>query len=139
MFLWTNYSNTFNNSIPLQTKITFSKLQDNIKEALKCKEQSLRHFDELDNPFTEKEIRNGLKKLKNKKAPGNDRIRSEMLKYGCHLIITSLTKLFNLILGAGTFPNSWSMGLITPIFKTGDKSDNNNNNNFIYIHTLTYK
>ena len=107
-------------------KDNLSKLQENIKEALKCKEQSLRHFDELDNPFTEKEIRNGLKKLKNKKAPGNDRIRSEMLKYGCHLIITSLTKLFNLILGAGTFPNSWSMGLITPIFKTGDKSDPTN-------------
>jgi hypothetical protein len=35
-------------------------------------------------------------------------------------------KLFNLILQTGNFPTQWCEGLITPIFKTGDKSDCNN-------------
>ena len=35
-------------------------------------------FNELDSPFTEEEIKNGIKKLKNKKAAGTDRIRNEI-------------------------------------------------------------
>jgi len=100
---------------------TFSKTQEIIMEGLKCIEQSLMRFNELDSPFTEEEIKNGIKKLKNKKAAGTDRIRNEMLKSGRHFLTTSLKKLFNLILEAGTFPDCWSMGLITPIFKSRRK------------------
>ena len=59
-------------------------------EGLKCNEQSLMRFNELDSPFTEEEIKNGIKKLKNKKAAGTDRIRNEMLKSGRHFLMTSL-------------------------------------------------
>ena len=69
---------------------TFSKTQETVIEELKRKQQSLLHYNELDNPFTESEIRNGIKKLKNKKAAGTDRIRNEMLKSGGHLLMTSL-------------------------------------------------
>ena len=88
-------------------------------EGLKCNEQSLMRFNELDSSFTEEEIKNGIKKLKNKKAAGTDRIRNEMLKSGRHFLMTSLKKL--LLLEAGTFPDCWSMGLITPIFKSVEK------------------
>ena len=40
--------------------------------------------------------------------------------------MTSLKRLFNLILDAGMFPDCWSMGLITPIFKSGEKSNPTN-------------
>ena len=105
---------------------TFSKTQETVIEELKHKQQSLLHYNELDNPFTESEIRNGIKKLKNKKAAGTDRIRNEMLKSGGLLLMTSLKRLFNLILDAGMFPDCWSMGLITPIFKLGEKSNPSN-------------
>ena len=35
-------------------------------------------------------------------------------------------KLFNLILKSGIFPNEWCEGLITPIFKCGEKKDPTN-------------
>jgi len=38
-------------------------------EGLKCSEQSLMRFNEHDSPFTEEEIKNGIKKLKKKRRP----------------------------------------------------------------------
>ena len=73
-----------------------------------------------------KKLNNQLKGLKNKTAAGLDRIRNEMLKSGAHCLTTSLTKLFNFILSKGTYPDSWSTGLISPIFKSGNKSDPSN-------------
>jgi len=86
-------------------------------EGLKCNEQSLMRFNELDSPFTEEEIKNGIKKLKNKKAAGTDRIRNEMLKSGRHF----LKKLFNLILGLLVHVTNYP-----PIFKSGEKSNPTN-------------
>ena len=43
-----------------------------------------------------------------------------------HCLTTSLTKLFNFILSQGNYPDSWSVGLISPIFKSGNKSDPSN-------------
>lgn len=41
-------------------------------------------------------------------------------------ITQALAKLFNLILWSGDFPEAWSEGLITPIYKNGDKLDPSN-------------
>ena len=41
-------------------------------------------------------------------------------------LTTSLTKLFNFILNKGSYPDSRSTGLISPIFKSGNKSDPSN-------------
>ena len=38
----------------------------------------------------------------------------------------AILKLFNLILSVDYFPDIWNQGLITPIFKKGDKFDPNN-------------
>ena len=46
-----------------------------------------------------------------------------MLKCGIHYLAFSLSILFNTILKCGYLPASWSKGMITAIYKSGDKSD----------------
>ena len=73
----------------------------------------------MDYPVTFQEVRKTVKKLKNKKAVSSDLIKNEMLK-------ASYEILFNLVLDTGIHPSFWCDGLITPIFKTGDKPDPGN-------------
>ncbi len=49
-----------------------------------------------------------------------------MLKLSSPYIIQALANLFNLILSSGDFPETWAEGLITPIYKKGDKFDPSN-------------
>ncbi len=76
--------------------------------------------------ITTTEITEHIKKLKIKKACGQDNISNEMLKLSSPYIIQALANLFNLILSSGDFPETWAEGLITPIYKKGDKFDPNN-------------
>ena len=45
------------------------------------------------------------------------------LKSGISHLSALLVRLFNFIIPKGTFPDSWSTGMITPIFKSGNRSD----------------
>ena len=56
------------------------------------------------------------------------------LKSGINHLSAPLVKLFNFIISKGTFPDSWSTGMITPIFKSGNRSDPSN-----YRGILCYK
>ena len=67
-----------------------------------------------------------IKKLKKKKTPGVDRIRKEMLKCGGDKLIPILFKLFNLIVNSGIYPDIWTKGVITAIYKSGDRSNPSN-------------
>ena len=49
-----------------------------------------------------------------------------MLKAGVQFLKTALQKLFNLILQSGFYPSSWCEGIITPIYKSGNKQDPGN-------------
>lgn len=49
-----------------------------------------------------------------------------MLKNINHVFKLAILKLFNFILNVGHFPTTWNEGLITPIFKSGDKFNPNN-------------
>lgn len=82
--------------------------------------------DILDNPITIKEISKACLKLKNNKSSGHDGILNEMIKYGQFALMPSLIKLFNSILSSGIYPESWSNGIIIPIFKQGDNHDPGN-------------
>ena len=83
-------------------------------------------WSELDNPISIEEIDKAIKKLKNKKAAGLDGIHNEMIKTSSSFIKYPLEKLFNLILQSGTFPTSWSNGMITALHKSGNKDDPSN-------------
>ena len=50
-----------------------------------------------------------------------------MIKYSDHKLKLAILKLFNIILAVGTFPDIWNKGLITPLYRSGDKYDPNCN------------
>ena len=73
--------------------------------------------------ITEREIRKAAEKLKNNKSPFSDKIRNEMIKASIDTLMPVYEKLFNSILNQGTMPQTWCGGLITPIYKSGGRSD----------------
>jgi hypothetical protein len=48
-----------------------------------------------------------------------------MIKSSVNILLKGYHKLFNLILECGISPDKWCEGLLTPIFKSGDKQDPN--------------
>ena len=105
---------------------TLSTFHLNVLEEKKRLEKAKNLQSELDDPIPTEEIDKAIKKLKNKKAPGLDRMRNEMLKTSLRFIRASLTKLFTLILKSGAFPTLWSDGIITALHKSGNKDDPSN-------------
>ena len=80
----------------------------------------------LDTEITEQEIIKTAMKLKLKKAAYSDKINNEMIKSSADIQTQGFVKLFNIILNSGKFPELWCEGLITSIFKSGNKLDPNN-------------
>lgn len=77
--------------------------------------------------ITKGEIIETIKKIKNCKAAGWDKISGEMLKHMGDWGAQVLVKLLNLILQQGNkLPKDWTIGMIVPIHKKGDKKECNN-------------
>ena len=71
------------------------------------------------------EIRGAIKKLRAGKSAGYDNILCEMLKCSSDLIVPYLRIIFNEIFRTGKFPKKWSMSIVVPIYKKGDRNDPN--------------
>ena len=67
--------------------------------------------------YSESEILLAAKSLKNNKSPGLDCILNEHIKSMIHIMLPVYVKLFNLIFDTGIIPESWTTGVIKPIFK----------------------
>ncbi|PIK46565.1 hypothetical protein BSL78_16574 [Apostichopus japonicus] len=74
-------------------------------------------------PFTLEEVEEAVKNLKNNKAYGCDRISAEVLKEGGPLMNQMLLKVINKAWSDRAIPDDWSRGLVTPVYKKGDKLD----------------
>jgi len=72
------------------------------------------------------EVENVLSMLKERKAPGPDRIPSEFIKYAIPQFKASLVTAFNKFLGSITVPMSFEKAIIFPIFKKGDPTMTSN-------------
>ena len=75
---------------------------------------------------TDELIKKYINQLDTSKANGPDNISNHLLKISGESIIPSLNILFKKIFTTGTFPNSWKLAHVTPIFKDGDPSLPNN-------------
>ena len=79
---------------------------------------------EINCRITVKEIEENVKKLKNNKACDIDSILNEHIKSSIHIMGPLYEKLFNLILDTGIVPETWTRGVIKPIYKQkGDISN----------------
>lgn len=77
--------------------------------------------EETDEQITKEELEWVLKELKNGKAPGEDKITTEMLKYmgsqGRDVFLHILKQAWQ----EESLPKDWQAALIVPIYKKGDK------------------
>ena len=62
-----------------------------------------------------------LSHLQTKKAAGLDGISPRLLRAVNSPIVESLAKVINLCLSKATFPTSWKIAKVTPVFKAGDQ------------------
>ena len=73
--------------------------------------------EEINGPITEKEVTNAIKQLKNNIASGVDNIKNEHLKQTSATMTPIYTKLFNVVFDTAIIPESWTVGVIKPIYK----------------------
>ena len=118
---WLNHFQSLHSNDPRT-----STQQQEIYNELQSLEKEKEQLNYLDHTITEQEIRQAVKKLKNEKSPFLDKIRNEMIKASLESLMPVYIKLFNLILQSGKMPDIWCQGLITPIYKSGDKGDPTN-------------
>jgi hypothetical protein len=103
-----------------------SEEQEKIIGKLRQKENSKNLLNELDTEITIVEIIKTAKKIKSKKAAHSDKINNEKIKYSVDILANGFIKVFNTIMKSGMFPTLWCEGLISPIFKSGNKLDPSN-------------
>ena len=76
-------------------------------------------FQRIDENLVKREIN----RLKCSKSPGHDQIPVKVIKDAVEIVSKPLAKIFNSSMEEGIFPDIWKLAMVTPIFKTGQKSD----------------
>ena len=117
---WLNHFQSLHQSIPQNT------ITKTLETDLSHLEKQKHLHNHMDFAINNDELKKGILKLKNKKAAGLDKIRNEMIKSSYPIFSQIYLKLFNLIMNSSYFPSTWCFGLITPIYKSGGKTDPGN-------------
>lgn len=81
----------------------------------------LDELEEDETEITSGEVEKELKKLKKRKAPGQDGIMNEAWMIGKELVKDNLTETLNQIWKRENVPDKWKIGTVKPIFKKGKK------------------
>lgn len=88
------------------------------------------------NEIKMEELKEAIQRLKNGKAPGNDKITTEMVKNMGEEGRQFLLEILNKIWEEEKIPSDWELGLIVPIFKKGDNKDCNNYRGITLLSTI---
>ena len=76
--------------------------------------------------ISEQNIGDAIGKINTANSFGHDNISSYFLKLALPFTSGSLEHLFNIAIETSTFPDSWKIARVTPIFKEGDKCERSN-------------
>jgi hypothetical protein len=77
----------------------------------------------IDERMSQLEVAEHIARLKRYKSPGPDGIPNELLREGGAPVAETLTTLFKLVWRAELVPGAWRHGVITSLFKAGDRAD----------------
>ena len=80
----------------------------------------------IDERMSQLEVAEHIARLKRYKSPGPDGIPNELLREGGAPVTEMLTTLFKLVWRAELVPCAWRHGVITSLFKAGDRAECNN-------------
>ena len=72
------------------------------------------------------EVESAIMSLRNNKSAGTDYIPAEFIKYNKDILTRDIATILNYILEREEFPETWSEGIRSSIFKGGDNLDTNN-------------
>ena len=111
------YFKHINDPEHLETCDSTDAIDQNESHQINNGDSSRNYNVEINEPFNETEIRKAIKELKNNKSPGIDMIKNEHIKASVDLMMPIYIKLFNLVFEHGIVPESWTTGLIKPIYK----------------------
>ncbi len=76
--------------------------------------------------MSEDQVLKFLGDLDETKTTGKDGVSANLLKMAAHVLAKPLTNILNLSIKTDQFPTQWKTGRVTPIHKSGDRSDQNN-------------
>ena len=77
---------------------------------------------DADDPPSIEEITDAVKRAKNHKACGVDRIYAEQLKAGSEVLVPWLKRVFDVVWSTGQVPQDWTLAELVPLFKKQDMS-----------------
>ena len=108
-----------------------STLADAIRQRLPTNIFANNQIPQFNSTFEFKEIKiksvfKQLSNLKTNKSTGLDGISARLLKDAAAIIAPTLTDIFNQSLKSSVFPKIWKKGKVTPIYKSGDRSNMSN-------------
>ena len=106
-------------------------LADAIRQRLPTNIFTNNQIPQFNSTFEFKEIKiksvfKQLSNLKTNKSTGLDGISARLLKDAAAIIAPTLTDIFNQSLKSSVFPKIWKKGKVTPIYKSGDRSNMSN-------------
>lgn len=93
--------------------------------------------DSLDAPFEMEELYEVLRKAKQNKAPGEDRVPYEFFQNATSNFLELLLTSLNYIYRGGNIPDDFRKSIIFPIFKKGDPNNAANYRGISFMNTVT--
>ena len=107
----------------------FSEIGKTLSEKIEISDFNYTNFlKQTDSKFeftsiTVEEVLSELKNLNGNKSSGPDNISPKFLKDSCYIIAPILTIIFNQSLKTGIFSDDWALARVSPIFKSGIKTE----------------